>query len=135
MKQFSDSSPDEVMTIKWHLLDGAWTALGFLFAPGERDDFSQTYEKYASDVDASTLFWKRLSKDGISFDIASCQAELDRFERTILDRTMLFNMLDSVTISQEDVEQAHRTMAEKLDLNHNGSGLKLFVDLGILPKR
>jgi hypothetical protein len=134
-EQFSDLRAEEVLKIRCHLHDGAWTALAFLFAPGEEDDFTLTYQQYLSAENPSALFWQRLFEHGVPIVIESCRRDLEGFDRTVLDGTVLCTMLDSVTIPQEEIEEAHRSMAEGLDPDHTGTVTKIFEELGFLPKR
>lgn len=120
-EQFSNLPAETILGIKQHLQDGALSALTLANVP-ERDDLLATYRQYISGKirasfwsrlfarDAKAAFWSRLRRRGFSIDIARFESELDRFEKVRMDGAVLCCMLDSLTLSQEKVEQDHESL-------------------------
>jgi hypothetical protein len=121
-EQFSDLSAESISVIKQQLEEGALSALAMLVDMPERNDLSATYRQYVV-TEAKTSFWSRLftrerkvslwsrlRQSGFSIDISKHQTDLDRFEKVVIGGTVLCCMLDSLSVSQEQIEQDHERM-------------------------
>ena len=121
-EQFQNLPSEELSVIKQQLEDGALSALTMLTDDAaERDNLLTTYRQYLA-CETKTSFWSRLvnrepkssvwhrlRQRGFSIDISKVQSELDRFEEVTINGTVLFCMLDSLTVSQEQVESDHES--------------------------
>ncbi|GEM_PF-4672745 len=99
-------SVEAISQIKKTFLDGAWQSIK-LFSPQDSDDMTQVYTDYINREDKGGLLWSRLLKHGMSIAVEDMRRDLAVFERTVLHGTALFLALDSLQVSQDEIEHAH----------------------------
>jgi len=126
-EQCSTSPTGAISAMKQQLEEGALSALTMV---SRRKQLLGTYRRYLSGEtkgslwsrvfarEPEALFWSRIRQCGFGKNIAWVKMELDRFEKVVIDGTVIAVLLDSLTVSQEEVERDHQSLLASCERRH-----------------
>ena len=107
---------EAVFKIKKVFMEGAWQFMGVRsLIPKDSDDIARVYADYINEDDKSGLLWSRLLKHGMSIAVQDMRRDLGVFEQTVLSGTTLTLALDSLQVSQDQIEQDHDSFLKAME--------------------
>ena len=98
--------------LKSTLFNGAWDVLKTLF-PQEESSIRTARNIYSGNTDKTRTLWSRMHVLCADINIDTAGSDLSLFEKTVLQGAVIAGLLDSLAVSQSQIQSDHNSFFKK----------------------